>query len=1623
MTGVDDSIVEMKFDNAKFEQKLNETIKSLDKLRASLDMAGATKGLERVGDATKHFNFGPISGGLEDISRGFLAMSTIAITALSQVASAAFSAGASVAKAFTLAPILDGFSEMETNMNSIQTILANTKSKGSTLDDVNEALQNLNEYSDKTIYNFSQMAKNIGTFTAAGIGLDQSTAAIKGIANLAAVSGSSADQASSAMYQLSQALATGTLKLIDWNSVVNAGMGGEVFKTALFETGKALGTLKDVDMGTTFKEWEKNGNNFRDSLQDGWITSEVLTKTLQGFTGDYTDAQLKAMGFQDQQIKQIQEMGKMATAAATEVKTFTQLVGTVKEAVGTTWADTFKIVIGDFQEAKTLFTSIYNAVGGFIGKMGDQRNKMLNVWKFFGGRNTLIEGLKNAFKALAYFIKPIHDAFRDIFPPMTAKRLLELTNNFAKFTQHLRELAIKWMPHIHKIFAGFFAALSIGWNIVKGVVGVFISLGRALAGVGGGPAVGFIEKLAGGMVKLQQALVEGGGLERFFDRVTRFILKPLGYIQDFTDAVVRFFQALKGGEGSEQVLENTVGRFDHIKSAIKSIGDAWDWLAEKTEGVRQALGQLWNYITEWFRELGRRMKAEMNEGDFEGALDIFNVAFLGGITALLYKFWKNGLQLDLGQGLIQKLHVVFGELTETLKAMQTELKSKALLNIALALGALTISVVALSLIDSAALTKALVAMAAMFTQLIASMTAMDHFMSTTGSFKFAAIAAGMVAVGAAMLILAGAMKVLGSMSWGEIAKGLVGVGGGLTAMVTALQFMAGNTQGLVRAGLALIPMAIALRILANAMQAFATMGWKEMAKGFTGVAGGLLTLVTAMNFMPTAGMIQAGIGMIGIAVALRILANAMQAFATMDWGEIAKGLVAVGVSIGIITAAMNFMPPASILAAGAAMIPLAIGLRIMANVIQALGSLDIGQLAKGLGAFTIMLLALAVAMNAMTGAIAGAAAMVIAAGALFVLAKVVQTLGAMKIGDLVKGIVAMAAVLIVLAGAAALLQPFVGSMIALGVALALIGGAFAAFGIGAMLTIKALELLSKSGKKSMETIFTLIAMFIARVPLIALAIGKVVVSSATELAKAAPTLVKALRVLAIQLLDTVIKIAPKIAEAIGAVVDEGLKLLREKYPKIQEAGYDLFIRFLAGIRDNIKQITGIVINIIINFVDAIAANAQSLVDSGLNLIQSFLNALSSRMTDIVGMGIKFVMSIVAGIAQNINMVISAATNIIIQFLAGIAQNAMKIVNAGGNILIWLLWGVANKIIDVANAATNIIIKFIQTLGNNAQKIIDAGTNMLVKLLSGITKNAIKVANAVGTMISQFIKAVGDNANKIITAGVDTIIKFLGGVRSNTKRVLDEFAKTGLYIMESIANKIVFTVRKAAEILINFLNALRRAIDQNAGPIGSAARHLAGALINGLTGGLAAKAGDVANKLKDIAGSALDGVKGFFGIHSPSTVMQEVGRNIMEGLVVAFTKNTSVARSAVAVANRARDSLQDAFDRMPSLTPVVDDTNPVIRPVLDLTNVQNASRDIDKMMAVSAIRPDVSIDRARTLALATNIQNGSDNEPQQPVVQEVKFEQHNHSPVALSTAEIYRQTRSQFALAKEELGVA
>lgn len=1558
---IDNPVVKMTFDNASFQKNVEGTMSSLDKLKEKLSFKGSQKGLEDVSTAASKVNLSPLGVQVEGISTKFFALATVAATVLSGITSKAFSAGAEIVKSLSLQPVIDGYKEYETNIGSIQTILANTESKGSTLQDVNNALDQLNDYSDKTIYNFSEMTKNIGTFTAAGVDLDTSVSSIKGIANLAAISGSTSAQASTAMYQLSQAIAAGSLKLMDWNSVVNAGMGGEVFKSALFETGKAMKTITDVPLDMSFTEWEAAGNSFRDSLQDGWITADVLTTTLGGLSGELDGAALSAKGFSDEQIVAIQKTADTATKAATEVKTASQLFQTIKESIGSGWAQSFRTVVGDFIEAKQLFSGLYSFVNGFIQRSSTARNDLLNGWKFLGGRDVLVQGLLYSLKAVETALAPIKDAFRAVFPPATGFTLLDITTKFRDFAQKLI-ISGDTANKVKGVFSGFFSIIKIGVEIAKGIFSVFTSIAKIFLNLGGsvlsaGSGVGNF------ITRLQQMLVEGGGIAKFFAFVNSGVEKFGSLLISAKDKITSLFSGgVPGGDQAAGIFGKIKDAFsgfsevgDKVKSVFKGAGDGVSSFFDKVKNVFTKAGQV---IGDFFSSIGDKIKSVFTADAFEPILKSVGVGLLGGLTVAFAKFVKDGLKLDFGQsGLFDSIIGLFDQLTGTLKTFQSSIRADMLLKIAFAMAVLAGSILLLSLIDGAKIAASLTALAVGMAQIVAALAVLSKIESNPA--KLAALAIAMGLIGLAAVGLAISVRILSGLSWGELAKGLVGVLGALQLMTMATEFLGKNNGSFIKAGISLIVLSGALWLFSKVVASFAQMKFGDLAKGLFGIAAALGMFALIGKNVDAKDMVKLGVGLVGFSVGLGILYFVVEKFGGLDWDTLLKGFVGLGAGLAIMVIAMKNLPKGPDLAGKAVgMLALAATLYIISIAVERIGALDFGSLAKGILGLSVVMLLLVVASKAMQDSVIGAAAMLVLAGALWIFSEVLMRLGELSIGQIVTALGAIAGVLIVLGLAAAGLAafpPLLGALVGLGIALIAIGAGFALFGAGAYLAAKGLSVLGDVGKESINKLIDVLNAVASAIPGFAKKFAEGFISFAQVLADGANDLMDAIGELLTKMLDKVIELTPKIAEAIGGITVKAIEWMRAHIPEFITLGFELLIAFLTGVRDNIELITTIAIDILVNFINGLKTGIPALVQAATDLIVTFINAIAAGLPQIIQAGVNLLTQLINGIASAIGQIVSAVGNIVTTFITAMIGQ----------------WGV------IAQSGTDALVQFISGITNNIQRVIDTGADMIVKLIDGIESNI----------------------SRVVTKGKDATLKFLDGLADNTI----DFAG------------------KAGDIVIKLLNGLSEAIETRRGEFQAAGRRLAFAIADGFTGGLASKVGDVVSGAVGLAGKAIAAFKDKIESKSPSKVFKRLGGYIVDGLALGLGNSTKAEKASATMAEATIKAFNESLKDISGQLSVMDQFNPTITPVLDLSNVQKDAKSLNGILGVKSLAPAFSYGSALYIS-GTQSTNSSDAVAATQGPTSVTFEQVINSPVALATSDIYRATRSQIALAKEKLRI-
>lgn len=1346
-TTVDERVVEMRFDNKQFEQNIQTSLSSLDKLKKSLNLEGAAKGLETVNDAANKCsgNMSPLSNAVETVRVRFSALEVMAITALQNITNSALAAGKNLVSAFTIDPIKTGFEEYETQINSVQTILANTSSKGTTLDQVNNALDELNHYADMTIYNFTEMTRNIGTFTAAGVDLDTSVAAIKGIANLAAVSGSNSQQASTAMYQLSQALAAGTVKLQDWNSVVNAGMGGQVFQDALKETAKVHGIAID--------EMIKDEGSFRETLSKGWLTSDILTETLAKFTGDLNEDQLRTMGYTDDQIKSIMEMGKTANDAATKVKTFTQLFDTLKEAAQSGWTQSWEIIVGDFEEAKELLTEVSDTFSAVINASADARNKMLQDWKDLGGRTMMIEAVKNVFEGLVSVAKPVREAFNEIFPPMTGKQLAEITERIRDLTAKFK-MGEESSKNLKNTFKGVFAVLDIvgqAFEAVAGgvgeLIGLFLPAGNGVLSLTGS----FGEYL----VKLDETVKKTDIFGKAVSTVVDIVKTVITFVKTAGEKVKEFGKAAgekfdfpgfelfhsflervhdcmaQIGDGAGKMKSGVIVAFEMMGEALekckflKVMEALWTAVKVIAGGIADAVGTMMGTLAE-----------KLGNADFSGVLDILNSIAVGGIALSVSKFLKSVT------GILDGVRGCF-------EAYQTNLKAGTLLKIGAAIALLAGSIVAISLIDSDKLSASLGAITVLFANLLGAMAIFNKISSDTGKVSKACTA--MIAMSVAVSILAGALKKVSDLDWGELARGLVGIAGLTTIVVASSKAMASSQKQVMKGATSLIIFGAAIKILASACEDLSKLQWDELGRGLTGVgvlfaeiavflrvakfngkmistATGIVILSAAMKVLASAckdfgqmewseigkglagiggllaelavftnlagnakHVMSTGVALIAIGAAMKIFASAVKDFGQLQWDEIGRGLTAMGGALAEVAIAVNLMPK-NMIGIGTGLVIVGGALETIANCMSKFGGMQWEEIGRGLTVMGGALAELAISLNFMKGTLGGSAALLVASGALAVLAPVLSILGALSWEAIAKGLISIAGAFTIIGVAGAVLTPLVPTILAL-------SGAFALIGVG-VLTIGAGLLAAGTGLSALAIGFTALA---------------------TAGAAGATAIVAALTVIVTGIAGLIPAVLTKVGEGIIAIC----KVIAAGAPAIGEA---------------VKAV-------VLTLIDVFVSCVPQLADGALQLVVGVLAALVTYTPQIVDLAFKFLIGILDGIASNLPSLIKAGVDVLVAFFAGIVD-ALRGIDTGA-----LLKGIAGigllSAIMLALSATASLVPgaMVGILGMGAvvaeMALVLAAVGLLSKLpgLSWLIGEGGKLLQGIGTAIGQFVGGI------------------------------------------------------------------------------------------------------------------------------------------------------------------------------------------------------------------------------------------------------------------------------------------
>lgn len=972
-SSIDQRIVEMQFDNKEFESGIQTSLKSIRNLENGLQLKDGAKGFENIGRAANNVSFDTLGSGVVAIQQKFTAMEVVAITALQNIVNKAMAAGEHLVKSLSIDQISAGFEKFGSKTSSVATLEA----QGYALEDVNRELDRLNTFTDETSYNFTDMVANIAKFTATGKNLTESVTAMEGIANWAALSGQNAQTASRAMYQLSQAMGAGVMRLEDYKSIQNASMDTDEFRRKCIAAAISLGTLKDngdetysaVSQGA--KATAFNVSQFTTQLTDGaWLTSDVMMKVFNDYSKAVTeivDASNKRSMTVSEIIEEIHsksekesisvdeaikslgytfdEFSLKAFEAAQKARTFGDAIESVKDAVSTGWMKTFELIFGNADEATDLWTELANRMYDVFAGGAEIRNEILESWKDAGGRTDLIDSIWNIWDAVESVVIPIKEAFDNIFPPMTAERLVNITSALESFTSKLK-IGDETADKLKRTFSGIFSVFSI-FKKILGTVGDAVAKLLGASGLKdlGNMLLNITAKIGDFLTSLNENL-DLGSFESFLSSITTVVSN---FVSSLTGS--SSLSGVLGGIGS--IIGSLASKIGEVLSQIVS------WTKENVSlmGIGQTLGTIFGIL------VGKNIVDATNN--------------LSGATKSIKDFFSNLFDKKKENGLKSSVSGIFDSLHDSLENFTTGIKASALLEIAAAIGILTASLKTISELDLGGIVKSVTTIGVLFKMLSMTLESITKTLQSNGSKGLVKAGASIVLMAESMKILADAMSKFGSLSLPELGKGLTGVAGGLTALCLGLKAINGVKIS-ITTSVAMLALAESCNILGDAMTKFAGLSWDEIAHGLVGMGGALAELVVAISVLGKFGGFSSLLGSAGILVvvqSLEPLVDALAKFGSMSWEEIQRGLVAMGgalAEVSLFSGALGVIAGFSgLLGAGSILLTIQ-GLSDLADALAKFGSIPWEQGMQGLGFMGSALSEIAI-ITAADGLLAGIA--------------------------------------------------------------------------------------------------------------------------------------------------------------------------------------------------------------------------------------------------------------------------------------------------------------------------------------------------------------------------------------------------------------------------------------------------------------------------------------------------------------------------------------------------------------------------------------------------------------------------------------------------------------------------
>ena len=1442
MSTVDTKIVQARFDNTGFKEKVAQTLDSLTKFEKKTDNLGKNSGKSLNGFT------GSMAGmekAISAIQSRFSTMGIIGMTVIQNLTNSAVNA----AKKIT-SQMVTGGKQRALNIEQasfmLEGLLGKTENGAQKIKDIMGAA---NEAVTGTAYGFDEAAKVASQLVASGIeDSKQMEGYLKGIAGAAAMTGGSFAEIGDIFTTVAGngKLMTEQLRQFSARGLNAAATLRDYFKDVRGETGMTEEKIRDM-----VSKGKIDFQTFADAME--WAFGEQAKKANETFTGSLSNmkAAINRIGA-DIWTPLLKNARDVFNAVTPLVNNFRKALGRVKEE------GKDEYFIGFMRSIHVIMDEVSKTLVEILGNWTELMDKVtfdpfknLSENRLRKVVRDIISIFMNLGIALKSIISPISEAFGSVFRVhfgSMAKNMATLIARIKMFTESLK-LSSNQANNLYRVFRLIF---QVAAHVFMTLKTVFVSLKNIIGQVGSAIKDGFLSVFAKDSSLLTGLTSFVGSIHKGLSAITGFaknLKLSESQMRSITNIATAFFSVLKTGWGivtgvarvllslaqvllpiGDAALSAAGGIGGLISNIAKSVnihdklillGEGLDYvfgiIKSGSAAIKSGLGNVFGKALDSLKKFVEYAKsvippidtsfrnlAELGFGLLTGsmvALAIKSESFKDVITKAI-----NMVKVNLTNNL-KALQRVLNNLQGVLKAFTLNIKADALWKIAKAIALLAASLFLLSSIDSERMISSIGAITVLFSELAIITRYLTGFgFNPKTAFAISQASSALLKMSAAVLVLSFAMKTLSSISWNGIAKGLVSVTALMAILVATTKILSSHSTKKMTKGItSLITMAIAIRIMASSMKALSGISWNGIAKGLGSITVLMGEMLLLSKFAGDKATMRFGASMILMSTAIIILSKAVKSFAGMDVDSLVQGISSVGALMGLFAVMSHVISDKGMMSLGASMILMGVAMKSLTKTIKELGGLDVEVLARGVGTLATVLIGLAIAANAMKGTAGSGAAMILMAVGLAAITSVIKKMGSLDLGTILKGLVGLAGAFVVIGYAASIMSAAEIPLLGFAGALALIGVASLAFGAGLMLAgiglaslVSAVRVGVEVVKESFDVLLDALTKTLKRVikllPELLEAVAEGIARFASTLASHAPEIIGSIADMLLVALDKLQVIVPKLANLIVTIIGEVLSLVSTRASEFVDKLITIFIAVVNGLAARMPEIVTALTNMVSALVGALFQTMGEVINTLLptlaSAIQTTLPVIGdvfvkvieaiTPLVPVITDAIVAIINAIAPLMPNINSIISELAPVVMKFIDAFVAVAQQIAP------------ILEQIKGIVEGAFNGIASIIDSVGNAISSTIEAMADAISSYFEGMAD----VIDSIGGTISDVVNAIGDSVSGVLDS-IAGIFDSIGDAALNAGKGFDMLSKGIKRLTDLKLGDMVATLKETA----------------------------------------------------------------------------------------------------------------------------------------------------------------------------------------------------------------------------------